>query len=187
VDAAKGNVKRRRKLTPSEVAVLGLLGERPRSGYEISAVVEERGMREWTDLASSSVYAILKRLATLGLVHGRVEVVNGRARSRNALTPAGRRQLKESVRRLLEAVGRPKSELDVGIANVACLPVAEVKRILAKRQAALQEQIDRLEAVKSQRSRELPYFVRALFDRPLAQMRAEQSWLTKLIAEVESP
>jgi DNA-binding PadR family transcriptional regulator len=174
-----------RELTASEVAVLGLLAEAPRSGYEISAVVEERGMREWTDLAPSSVYAILKRLLEAGLIEATTEVVKNRARSRNALTRAGRARLRASVERLLAEVERPTSVLDVGIANVACLPPTRVRELLSGRRRVLEREIARLEATKRERSVGAPYFVRALFERPLAQLRAERRWLTSVIEDVE--
>jgi DNA-binding PadR family transcriptional regulator len=174
-----------RPLTPAEVAVLGLLVEKPRSGYEISTVVQERGMREWTDLASSSIYAILKRLVAMGLVQATTEVVANRARSIHTPTDEGRRRLTESVESLLEVVARPLNDLDVGIANIPCLPAARVRELLRKRQEALEQAIKRLEAAKTERSAAAPYFVRALFDRPLAQLRAERNWLTSLIDDVE--
>jgi DNA-binding PadR family transcriptional regulator len=174
-----------RELTSAEVAVLGLLAEAPRSGYQISAAVAERGMREWTDLAPSSVYAILKRLDRAGLVEATTEVVSNRARSRNRLTRAGRARLKASVERLLAEVERPTSALDVGIANVANLPPARVRELLSGRREELGREIARLEAAKRDRSAGRPYFVRALFERPLAQMRAERRWLKSVIEEVE--
>jgi DNA-binding PadR family transcriptional regulator len=174
-----------RELTAAEVAVLGLLAEAPRSGYEISAVVAQRGMREWTDLAPSSVYAILKRLHQAGLVAATTEVVSNRARRRNTLTPTGRARLRASVERLLAEVERPTSALDVGIANLASLPPARVRELLSGRRDQLRREIARLEAAKRDRSTGRPYFVRALFERPLAQLRAERRWLRSVIEEVE--
>jgi DNA-binding PadR family transcriptional regulator len=47
----------------SALALLGLLGElRSASGYAVSAVVRERGMRRWAGLSASSVYNGLRQL-----------------------------------------------------------------------------------------------------------------------------
>ena len=35
-------------MTNAELAVLSLVAEKPRHGYEIEQVIEERGMRDWT-------------------------------------------------------------------------------------------------------------------------------------------
>nr|MBA3799931.1 PadR family transcriptional regulator [Geodermatophilaceae bacterium] len=43
-------------LTPSELTVLGLIVERPRHGYDLEQVIEQRGIRQWTDIGFSSIY-----------------------------------------------------------------------------------------------------------------------------------
>jgi DNA-binding PadR family transcriptional regulator len=47
---------------------LTLVAERPRHGYEIERVIEERGMREWTEIGFSSIYYLLKKLEREGLI-----------------------------------------------------------------------------------------------------------------------
>ena len=42
-------------MTPAELAVLGLIVEQPRHGYEIEKVIEDRGMREWTEIGFSTI------------------------------------------------------------------------------------------------------------------------------------
>ncbi len=51
-----------------EAAVLGLLCEKPQYGYTIEKIIEERGMRHWTDIGFSSIYYVLKRLEHRSLV-----------------------------------------------------------------------------------------------------------------------
>ena len=46
-------------LTNAELAILSLIVEQPRHGYEIEQVIEQRGMREWTDVGFSSIYYLL--------------------------------------------------------------------------------------------------------------------------------
>ena len=61
-------------LTNAELAILSLVAETPRHGYEIEQVIERRGMREWTEVGFSSIYYLLKKLETDGLsaaaIHG---------------------------------------------------------------------------------------------------------------------
>ena len=49
-------------MTNAELAILSLIGESPRHGYEIEQVIEARGMREWTEIGFSSIYYLLKKL-----------------------------------------------------------------------------------------------------------------------------
>ena len=45
-------------LTDSELLLLGLVAEMPRHGYELEQVIEQRGMREWTQIGFSSIYFV---------------------------------------------------------------------------------------------------------------------------------
>ena len=49
-------------MTNAELAILSLVAEQPRHGYEIENVIEQRGMRAWTEIGFSSIYYILKKL-----------------------------------------------------------------------------------------------------------------------------
>ena len=53
-------------LTPAELTVLGLIVEQPRHGYDLEQVIEERGIRQWTDIAFSSIYYVLAKLEKRG-------------------------------------------------------------------------------------------------------------------------
>ncbi len=55
-------------LTPAELTVLGLIVEQPRHGYDLEQVIEERGIRQWTDIAFSSIYYVLAKLEKRGRV-----------------------------------------------------------------------------------------------------------------------
>jgi len=55
-------------LSDADIVVLSLLAEQPLHGYDLDRVIEQRGYRQWTSLAFSSVYYVLKRLAERGLV-----------------------------------------------------------------------------------------------------------------------
>ena len=56
------------RVTDAELVLLGLLAEQPRHGYQLEAVVAERGVREWTALGFSSIYYLLNKLEPHGLV-----------------------------------------------------------------------------------------------------------------------
>ncbi len=54
------------ELTNTELAVLGLLAERPKHGYQIEQEIALRGMRDWTEIGFSSIYYVLNKLAGAG-------------------------------------------------------------------------------------------------------------------------
>ena len=49
-------------MTNPELAILSLIAEKPRHGYDIEQVIEARGMREWTEIGFSSIYYLLNKL-----------------------------------------------------------------------------------------------------------------------------
>lgn len=70
----------------SDVVLLSLLAEQPRHGYDLDRIIEQRGYRQWTSLASSSVYYVLGRLADRGLI----EPVGGTEGRRTVFREIGR-------------------------------------------------------------------------------------------------
>lgn len=54
-------------MTNSELVLLSLLAEHPRHGYELEQVIEECGMHNWSEIAFSSIYFLLKRLVLEGM------------------------------------------------------------------------------------------------------------------------
>ena len=85
-------------MTNAELAILSLIAEQPRHGYQIDQVIKERGMREWTEVGFSSIYYLLKKLEGQGLIEGRLwEAERGPARKVFTATSAGESALHAAV------------------------------------------------------------------------------------------
>lgn len=175
-------VKEQHLLKNNEIALLGLLAEKSRYGYELDKVIEERGMRQWTDIAFSSIYAALRQLENQKLVGSKTEVKGNRIRRHYLITAKGRRYLAESVETLLSTPVKRAYELDLGIANILALSPQVAKEQLLKREEALKNAIAYLKKMKRARiPKGTPYFIEALFDRPLIYMRAELKFIKEFI------
>ena len=75
--------------------ILSLIADRPRHGYEISKLIEQRSAGALR-FHVASLYPLLYRLEKRGLIHGRwVEKSGQRRRRYYRLTVAGRKMLKE--------------------------------------------------------------------------------------------
>jgi DNA-binding PadR family transcriptional regulator len=173
------------KMTNAELAILSLVVERPRHGYEIEQVIEERGMREWTEVGFSSIYYLLKKLEREGLVEGRLEQVGrGAARKVYQATPAGRQAWRDGVLETLSVPQRCYPPLQLGLSNLPAIPPAEAVAALQKYHAAL---TDRQTHVHTgwESQKPLPYFIDAMFDYSLALIEAELNWIEKFITRVE--
>lgn len=170
-------------LTNAALAILSLVVEQPRHGYELEAVIKARGMREWTDVGFSSIYYLLKKLQAQGLVETRPSAKSGgRGPGRKvfAASEAGRRACREAVLRALSVPDPPRSSLQLGLANLPLLGGDEVRAALGDRRAALDAASARLKGVRASQA-PLPSFVDAMFDHSLALIEAEQAWLERFM------
>jgi DNA-binding PadR family transcriptional regulator len=87
-----------RELTTLEYVILGFLGIRPSSGYDIMHHLETGVYR--ASASTGSVYPILKRLEKLGLITSTIEAVyETRPRKVHSLLPAGEQALDDWLRR----------------------------------------------------------------------------------------
>ncbi len=92
---------RQLKKGSAELLILALLQERPRHGYQIAQLIEERSGGDLV-FHVTSLYPILYRLENLGLVKGRwVEKAGQRRRRYYRITPPGTERL-AAHRRLWE-------------------------------------------------------------------------------------
>jgi PadR family transcriptional regulator, regulatory protein AphA len=81
------------RVNPTEFAILGLLAEEARSGYDIKKVVEERLSHFWSE-SFGHLYPMLRRLHERGLVGQEVERQEGRPdRKVYTITDGGRAAL----------------------------------------------------------------------------------------------
>ena len=172
-------------MTNAELAILSLVAERPRHGYEIEQVIEERGMREWTAVGFSSIYYLLKKLERDGLIESRLEEAQrGPARKVYHLTPAGGDALHRGVLEALAVPQRCYPSMMLGLASLPAVPVPQVLDALQKYRAALTERQAQLQD-KWSGQQPLPYFVDAIFTYSLALLEAEIKWVGDFITRLE--
>jgi len=81
------------ELSSTAYVILGMLGWRPMSGYEIKALVDKSTRFFWA-ASYGQIYPELRRLTEAGLIEGKASPQGGRKRNVYRLTPAGRRELR---------------------------------------------------------------------------------------------
>ncbi len=173
-------------MTNAELAILSLVAEQPRHGYEIEQVIEERGMREWTEVGFSSIYYLLKKLEREGLIEGQLEQAErGPARKVYRVTPGGRGALHEAVLDALSTPRRYYPSLQLGLANLPGIPPAEAVAALGRYRDALAARLEQIGANR-ERQQPLPYVVEALVEPSLALIQAELAWVQGFIEQLQS-
>ena len=174
-------------MTNAELAVLSLLSEEPGHGYELEAKIEARGMRDWTEIGFSSIYAILKKLEKAGWVEAEQarSVGQGAPRKVFRITAAGRQAQLSAVLEALTTPGRPNASLLLGLSNLPILPRDQALEALGQYRAALEERIQQL-LTRADAQQPLPDFVAAMFDYSTTMIATELAWLNEYMQKMET-
>ena len=170
------------ELTPSELTILGLIVEQPRHGWDIEQVIEQRGIRQWTDIGFSSIYYLLTKLEKRGLIAARRSGPGAKSRRVLHATDSGRRAAATAARALIAEARPAPHPLLVGLANSSLLPRADYDACLQDRLARLDARMAAVaDAERSQAP--LPPAAREVFSLTRHLLAAERSWLAERIED----
>jgi DNA-binding PadR family transcriptional regulator len=174
--------------TNSELAILSLLAEEPRHGYDIEQMIEQRGMRNWTEIGFSSIYYLLNKLERAGTIRSRVEPSRGKGPARKVyeLTEAGRADWQQAV---MAALSQPEPchlPIQIGLSNLPLIPMDEARTALNFYLKNLQNRQNELADRQKNHGVPLPYQVNAMFGLSLAMIEAELNWIQSLMDELDA-
>ena len=165
----------------ADIVVLSLLAEQPRHGYDLDRVIEQRGYRQWTSLAFSSVYYLLKRLSERGLLEPD-EGSQGR-RTVFRVTEAGRRELRQAAGERVLAPAPPSAGVLPALNAYSRLDDPALAALLARRAEALLGRLDELRALRAQVDEE---HALAIFDYEILRQEADLAWTRSLLKKAGS-
>ncbi len=171
-------------LTDSELLVLGLVAEMPRHGYELGQIIEEREMREWTQIGFSSIYYVLNRLEQKGLIKADIPA-SAKAKKSYGMTPEGRETLIDQTLATLKAVHPTYPSLLLGMIHWSVLTRDQALDALKTRKNALTKELERIESIHFEQQ-PLPDYVDVIFEFSIGQLKAEADWLDKTLAYMET-
>ncbi len=173
-------------MTNAELAVLSLVAQQPRHGYEIEQVIEERGMRRWTEVGFSSIYFLLKKLEKGGFIEGRLEKTErGPARKVYHATKTGQEAFHAAIIEVLSVPQPSPRPLMLGLANLPSLSTEEALTALSQYRKHLTEKREILRTVLESNLQSHPYFVDAMFELGLMVMQAELEWVEKFTRQIQ--
>lgn len=167
-------------LTDSELLVLGLVAEMPRHGYELEQVIEERGMREWTQIGFSSIYYVLGKLEQRGLVKADIPA-NAKAKKSYTMTTLGKKTLIDQTLATLQSVHPIYPSLLLGMIHWSVLTRVQALGALETRKSAVAEELERLQSIHFEQQ-PLPDYVDAIFEYSIGQLQAEANWIDSTLA-----
>jgi DNA-binding PadR family transcriptional regulator len=174
-------------MTNAELVLLSLIAETPRHGYELEKVIDERGMRNWTDIAFSSIYFLLNKLVKEGLISATIQPAAGRGPAKKvySVMPRGVYALREGVR---SSLANPFPGDRAFLLGLSCLPLLSQKDALSalrERQNILQARREELAQHPALSQPDFPDHVKAMFTYSLVGLDAELDWLGSFIEHFE--
>ncbi len=167
-------------------ALLGLLAQRPRHGYELRAAFEAlAGGRDTWEVKPGQVYATLERLARAGLVtEAGVEKEGGPEKRIYTLTPAGQTALEEW---LYSGVTGEYGRDEFFIKLMVALAVGgvDIRRMIRVQRAALYQELHRFtrQRMEADPQRELALVL--FLDKIVMRLEADLRWLDMVEARLD--
>jgi len=175
-----------KEATAAELAILSILAEGPMHGYGIEQVIQDRNMREWTQVGFSSIYYILNKLLKLGWLEKYTdeEQSEGPPRQVFRLTETGRKKWKDAILKALSIPDQFDNRFQLALSNIGNLDKSEVIQALEEYQQALFKIQRNVEMRSSAQGAFMPWFVQGMFDLSRRKLSEELRWLSEFILNI---
>lgn len=165
---------------------MSLLAEKPMHGYQIERIIEERGMRDWTNIGFSSIYYILEKLRKISWLKSVLESGEGKGPARQifSLTTTGRNVWKRAVITALSHPHRSSSNFQLGLSNLLHLEKEQIISALEEYANVLEQKYQQVMGKFSNHEENLPWNASAMFDLSLTQIRTELDWVKLFVVKI---
>ena len=174
-------------MTNAELAILSLIVEQPRHGYDIEQIIEARGMRDWTEIGFSSIYYLLPKLEKEALIESELQQPEGKGPARKVykITRKGQQVHREGALAALSMPQSVSSSFLLGLSNFPALPRGQVLAALDSYAEEVGERLTHMQQRANEQS-PLPPFVQAMFNYSQALAEAELNWIQNFKQELEA-
>jgi DNA-binding PadR family transcriptional regulator len=172
------------------LAVLAYLVEGPKHPYEVGRLLRAHDDARSIKFNPGSLYTVFGQLAKAGFVAEQETVREGQRPERTvyALTDAGRTELNEWMRELVQAPKHEYPSFVAALSLITALPPTEVARLLARRAEALAEARDEIRArMDDALAGGLDPVFLVEEDYRLALLDAESAFVARFIEQIDHP
>jgi len=172
------------------LAVLSYLSQQPMHPYALARVLREHGDDRSIKFSHGSLYMVVGQLVRAGFVAGQE---TGRAGQRPehtvyALTPAGRAELGDWLRELVEEPRHEYPAFVSALSLITALPPAEAVELLRARLRLLAgARADVAAIIEDSRAREVPGLFLIEEEYRLDQLDTEIAFVERLISRISDP
>ncbi len=167
-------------------ALLGMLTEGPKYGYEIKQNFESILDNVWS-VSYGQLYPTLHRLSALGWVTKKT-APGKKAGDKNvySITAAGKQELDDWLLKPLRTTYNVKDEFTLKFLFFNKLEKGSVLRYLREQQHRIDEQCQKYEDTLSSMQNEQDFFLKAIVRKGIVHLQAEHTWLQEIISKMHA-
>jgi DNA-binding PadR family transcriptional regulator len=172
-------------LSNVELLLIKFVKTKPSYAYEIEKMIEEREIRTWVKIGGTTVYQVLDRLCTKGLLKFKIEKEgNMPQRKRYCVTDQGNKAFDKATKKILKNSERYYFDLTVGLFCRHLMEPEAFKQSIQERLSDLNDFVDHFNE-KFEKTKEL-YPTKRLMVKEylLSHYQLEQQFLEKIIEEM---
>lgn len=160
-----------------DLAILGIVLEKPQSAYDIQKDVDAHHFSHWTRISVPSVYRKVLQLQEKGYLQSQTQ--KGRRAACKAvysITPAGRAYFRQQMANYAAQPVPILFDFNVVIANLNKLPQPEALALLTRQRDALAASLEATRLL-SEKHASIPLTGQAIFAQQLALYQTLLAWL----------
>jgi DNA-binding PadR family transcriptional regulator len=177
--------------------ILGLISEKMHEGgchaYDINKRIEDRGMRDWTniglDFSFSTIYRTLDRLENDKLVDSYEEEIDNRTRKTYRITDFGYEILRKKVYEVLNNyIGRNDKDFYVAFSMFPILNLEEQEKVFRNSSEKIKKHKEELALMLEESLAEFPKMpinVTGLFIHPIKILQVDVEFLDLVLKEIK--
>lgn len=174
------------KISHKQFVVLGLIAEFPSHAYSIDQRIEDRGMRNWTDIGKSSIYRIIGELEQAELISFYEEEVDNRLRKVYSITEKGMKVLKAKVFNTInEYIGKNDEDFYVAFSMLPILTADDLLQALLNAFQNISKHKQELEQMLSE-NQDYPLNVIGLFKHPIMILETDIKFLEWVLEKIKN-
>jgi len=174
------------KISHKQFVVLGLIAEFPSHAYSIDQRIEDRGMRNWTDIGKSSIYRIIGELEQAQFISYYEEEVDNRLRKVYSVTEKGMKVLKAKIFNTInEFIGKNDEDFYVAFSMLPVLATDDLIQALLNAFQNISKHKQELEQMLS-KNQDHPLNVIGLFKHPIMILETDIKFLEWVLEKVKN-
>ena len=174
------------KISHKQFVVLGLIAEFPSHAYSIDQRIENRGMRNWTDIGKSSIYRIIGELELAQFVSFYEEEVDNRLRKVYSITEKGMKVLKAKIFNTInEYIGKNDEDFYVAFSMLPILTADDQIQALLNAFQNINKHKQELEQMLFE-NQGYPLNVIGLFKHPIMILKTDKKFLKWVLEKIKS-